>query len=477
MDVRVDRASTGTMWTYGLGSIAVGIKNNLLGTYLLIYYNQVLEVNALLVTAALFIALMIDAFTDPMVGIWSDRVRSKWGRRHPFMYAAIIPFAFSYYYILQDPGNLSQTEHFVRLVFLMFILRLSMTFYEIPRGALAPELTKDYDQRTQISGIGMALGWIGGAGIDYIYRAYYLGESFLNKEAYAEMAFLGGLGIFISTVITTLGTHKHIPSLHKPPERKFEWKTFIPEAKETLSNKSWIVLFCSGCIYAFLVGLDTNAGTYYNTFLWQFRPDDIAIYGICMTASIIFFSMYLGPLLARGIEKKKVAVTIFMTSIFLGPLPILLRLIDTYYGTNLFPENGTDTLWWIMLFQACITATLGSLGFIIIGSMTMDIVEDVQRTTQRRSEGLLGTVSGMVHKIIGAGGTLLAGVIITMVGFDDPGATLEFKQTTAISEFSIIHVICGFVFPICSTLLILLYNIKKDDHLDNVTDLGYVDQD
>ena len=187
--------------------------------------------------------------------------------------------------------------------------------------------------------------------------------------------------------------------------------------------------------------------------------------------------MYLGPLLARGIEKKKVAVTIFMTSIFLGPLPILLRLIDTYYGTSLFPENGTDTLWWIMLFHACITATLGSLGFIIIGSMTMDIVEDVQRTTQRRSEGLLGTVSGMVHKIIGAGGTLLAGVIITMVGFDDPGATLEFKQTTAISEFSIIHVICGFVFPICSTLLILLYNIKKDDHLDNVTDLGYVDQD
>ena len=42
---------------------------------------------------------------------------------------------------------------------------------------------------------------------------------------------------------------------------------------------------------------------------------------------------------------------------------------------------------------------------------------------------------------------------------------------------SIIHVICCFVFPICSTLLILLYNIKKDDHLDNVTDLGYVEQD
>jgi len=476
MDVRAERATNGTMWTYGFGSIAVGIKNNLLGTYLLIYYNQVLGVDAWLVTLALSIALITDAFTDPMIGIWSDRVRHKWGRRHPFMYAAILPFALSYYYILQDPGQLSQSEHFIRLLVLMFILRISMTFYEIPRGALAPELTKDYDQRTQISGIGMALGWIGGAGISYIYSAYYLGDSYLNKEAYAEMAFLGGLGIFISTVITTLGTHKHIPNLHKPPERKFEWRSFLPEAKETLSNKSWIVLFCSGCIYSLLVGLDTNAGTYYNQFLWQFKPADIAIYGICMTLSIIFFSMFLGPYLARGMDKKKVAVSIFMTSIFLGPLPYVFRLMDIYLGTSIFPVNGSDTLWWIMLFHACITATLGSLGFIIIGSMSMDIVEDVQRTTGRRSEGLLGTVTGMVHKIIGAGGTIIAGIIITFSGFDTPGASLEFKETTAIATFSTIHIICGFILPLFSTLLILLYSIKKEDHSGNITELGYVEE-
>ena len=55
--------------------------------------------------------------------------------------------------------------------------------------------------------------------------------------------------------------------------------------------------------------------------------------------------------------------------------------------------------------------------------------------------------------------------------------TPRISDKSPVSEFSIIHVICGFVFPICSTLLILLYNIKKDDHLDNVTDLGYVEQD
>ena len=150
-------ASNGTLLTYGIGSIGGGIKNNLLGYWLLYYYNQVLGLDADMVALAIAIALVVDALTDPWVGIWSDRVRTKWGRRHPFMYIAIIPFALSYFYILQDPGDLSQSSHFFRLLFLLILMRVSMTFYEIPRGALAPELTKDYDQRNKIAGISMAL--------------------------------------------------------------------------------------------------------------------------------------------------------------------------------------------------------------------------------------------------------------------------------------------------------------------------------
>ena len=93
-------ASNGTLLTYGIGSIGGGIKNNLLGYWLLYYYNQVLGLDADMVALAIAIALVVDALTDPWVGIWSDRVRTKWGRRHPFMYIAIIPFALSYFYIL-----------------------------------------------------------------------------------------------------------------------------------------------------------------------------------------------------------------------------------------------------------------------------------------------------------------------------------------------------------------------------------------
>ena len=83
------RASKSTQFFYGFGSISVGIKNNLLGSFLLIYYNQVLGMDAMTVSIAFFIALMIDAISDPLIGIWSDRTQTKYGRRHPFLYFSI----------------------------------------------------------------------------------------------------------------------------------------------------------------------------------------------------------------------------------------------------------------------------------------------------------------------------------------------------------------------------------------------------
>ena len=474
-NLKAQSASTRTLWTYGFGSIGVGIKNNLLGTWLLFYYNAVLGLEAWLVTLAIGIALVIDALSDPFVGIWSDRVRTRWGRRHPFMYGAVIPFALCYYLILQDPGDISDSALFTRLLVLMILMRIAMTFYEVPRGALAPELTKDYDQRNIIAGIGMALGWIGGAGISFIHMEYFLVDSFSNGAGYQLLAFWGGLGIFVSTVITTVGTHSRIPHLHVPPVRSFKVNSFFREAKETLSNRSWIVLFASGCIYALVVGTDTGAGTYYNNYFWEWKPTEISTFAAWNAASVVFIALF-APRIAIGRSKKKIAVGIFLTSIVVGPLPMVLRLLEPQVGMQLFPSNGTDLIWWILLIHSCALVSIGSLGFIFITSMAMEIVEDVEKATGRREEGLLGTVSSMIQKLIGAGGVLIAGAIITWAGFDDPGVTEEMKSGVLIDRFAIIHVAIGFFLPIISTLLILKYDIDRKGHLDNVNDLGYVEK-
>ena len=144
---------------------------------------------------------------------------------------------------------------------------------------------------------------------------------------------------------------------------------------------------------------------------------------------------------ARGKEKKNIAVGIFITRIIVGPLPVVLRLLDPYFEATLFPANGTDLLWWLLLIHYVFETCLGALGFIFVGSMVMEIVEDVERTTGRREEGLLGTVSSFIHKLIGAGGVVVSGLIISAVGFDiSSGATLEELRGPIINRLSLIHI-------------------------------------
>ena len=467
-------ATRSTQFFYGFGSLAVGIKNNLLGTFLLIYYNQVLGLDALTVSFAFFLALVIDAVSDPIIGIWSDRTKSKYGRRHPFLYFSIIPFSLAYYYIIAGPEP-GDPNLFWRLVGLLFVLRISMTLFEVPRGALAPELSKDYDQRNTLAALSMMFGWVGGAGIDFIARYYWL-DSFVDFNGYQILAFWGGVGIFIGTAVTTIGTHKNIQDLHSPPSRSFAISDFLKETKETLWNRSWLVLFTSGVFYALLVGLESGVGTYYNEYLWQWEPKTIAAWSLITPICVIIF-VSLAPRIALGRNKKQITVGIFLTTIIIGPFPIAFRLIDIYYGTNIIPPNGSDGLWYLLAIHGAAMASLGALGFVFIGSMVMDITEQVEQTTGRREEGLLGTVSSFIHKLVGGGGVLVSGLILYFSGFDNPELAGELYGGEVINKFALIHLIIGMTLPFVSTLLVLMYDIDRGKHNDHISDLGYVEKD
>ena len=468
-----DSAGPPIRLAWAFGSISVGIKNNLLGVWILFYYNQVLGLDAYLVSIALAIALVIDAISDPIVGILSDRIRTRWGRRHPFMYAAVVPFALSYFFILQVQPGSSDDETFSRLLVLMVVMRISMTFYEVPRNALGPELSKDYDQRNTLTGLSSAFGWFGGAILShYVMSAYLLEGSFSDAEGYKLLGFWGGCWLFIGTVVASLGTHRTIPSLYQPSIKSLRFTVVLRELRETLSNRNWLILFAAGCVYAIQVGADTGTTTYYNEYLWQWRPEEIAIFAVCQAAAVIIVSL-LAPYLSRGRNKKNVAVAVFLLATLIGPLPYFLRLIDPLTDFNTFFLNGDDHLWWALLIHSCVASSLAALGFIYVASMGMEIVEEVQADTGRREEALLGTASSMMHKLIGAGGTLLAGLIVSVSGFDDPSLTYETATTSAITSFSWIHVSFSFFLPLFSTALVAFFKIERDEHVARTKKLGY----
>ena len=142
------QVSPSSKLAYGLGSIAFGIKNNGFDYFFLIFYSQVMGVDAYLVGVALLIAMVVDAFSDPLIGYMSDNTRSRWGRRHPFMYFAALPVALSYYFMWNPPASLSGNDLFPYIVVMAIFVRTLITVYEIPSSALVAEMTQDYDERT-----------------------------------------------------------------------------------------------------------------------------------------------------------------------------------------------------------------------------------------------------------------------------------------------------------------------------------------
>ena len=106
-----------------------------------------------MVGLALTLALVLDAVLDPIVGYWSDNFRSKWGRRHPFMYASAIPIAVFFYLLWTPPQGWDHQALFWYLLTFAILTRAALTFFETPNAALAPELTRDYDERSTLQSV------------------------------------------------------------------------------------------------------------------------------------------------------------------------------------------------------------------------------------------------------------------------------------------------------------------------------------
>ena len=162
MSDRRGLTSVSTKVFYGLGSVAFGVKDNGFQTILLPFYNLVMHVPPQLVGLAHF-------HRDDLSMRWSirswahfsDHLRTRWGRRHPLMYASALPVAISYL-LLWNPPHWSTGALFVYLVIVAIVMRTFITFYEIPSSALVPELTEDYDQRTSFITYRVFFGWYGG---------------------------------------------------------------------------------------------------------------------------------------------------------------------------------------------------------------------------------------------------------------------------------------------------------------------------
>ncbi len=463
-----------TVWTkaaYGFGSVAFGVKNNGFDYFFLFFYSSVMGVEAGLVSLALLIALMFDALSDPLIGYFSDNTHSRWGRRHPFMYAAAVPVGLSYYFVWNPPAMLTGNELFLYIVVIAVFVRTLITAYEVPSSALVAEMTEDYDERTSALSYRYFFGWSGGTIMAAFATAYLLvptetiTNGMLNPEGYGYMGLAAAAVIFTAIVVSAGGTHHMIPHLQAaPPKREMTLGRIYRELWETLANRSFAALFLATVFASIATGLSAGLAYYINTFYWGFDNEQIALISISVVLSAMI-GFVVAPAASKRLGKRNGAILVGILAFTVAPLPVTLRLFD------LMPVNGDP-----MLFPIVLTIIVVDVGLIIAyqtlaASMIADLVEDSQRRTARRSEGVFFAAVTFTRKMVQGLGVVAAGTALTVINFPT-GVMPEDIPTESLVALGVVYAPSLFVLWMIMICCLSLYGITRESHAENLKALN-----
>jgi glycoside/pentoside/hexuronide:cation symporter, GPH family len=472
-DAKAAVPGLGTRLAYGFGSAAYGIKDGGFSYFLLIFYSQVIGLDARLVGLAITIALVVDAISDPIVGYWSDNLHSRWGRRHPFMYASALPVAFTYFLIWNPPVGWSQTGLFWYLLGLAVLIRTCITFYETPSSALAPEMASDYDARSSLLGWRYFFGWAGGNAMTVMnfailfpaFATAAIPNGQFNREAYQLYGMIASVLIFGAIMVSALGTHRHIPHLKQPPPRRtITLRTVFRELFETLANRSFAALFTANLVGAVATGLSASLSFYFSAYFWGFTSLQIGLVTASVFGSAVIGSS-LAPIASRTIGKKRGAMLIGALAGLGLPLPIMLRL------AGVLPPNGDPLIFWFVLFSTMIDVGLIICFQVLASSMLADLVEQAELKTGRRSEGVFFAANTFIRKAVQGLGVMAAGWVLTLASFPK-GARPDQVGPDSLFQLGASYVPAVLTLWLLMMLAISRYKLERGDHEANLKALA-----
>jgi Na+/melibiose symporter-like transporter len=410
-----------------------------------------------------------DAVFDPIVGNFSDHLRTRWGRRHPLMYAAALPVAISYL-LLWNPPHWSQGALFLYLVVAAVITRTFITFYEIPSSALVPELTDDYDQRTSFISYRVFFAWYGGMTMLLLAYSVFLQPDAmhpvgqLNETGYSHYGIVAAVVMFVAIIISAAGTHRFIKQFRVPPAERKTLGRYVREMAATLNNRPFLILIVSGVFFNMAVGLVFALNFYVNTYFWMLTSSQLSIIALATFVSV-FFAFLISPAVSRRLGKKQGSVLMFMFGLAISMMPLGLR----YLG--MFPANFSPGLVPALWGFTAVSGVFTIGASIMIISMLADVVEVSEAKTGRRSEGLFFAGSAFMQKVVTGFGLLASGMVLAVAGFPDnavPGKV----DPAIIDRFLLIYIPLDLVLFLIGFGVMWFYPITRESHRETLRTLA-----
>ena len=451
---------------YAVGSAAEVIISVAFNSFNFFFYTNIMGVPGTLAGLAITIALIFDAVTDPLVGSLSDRWRSKWGRRHPFMFAAPIPVMLCLFFIYSPPESFDSFGLFLWLTVLTVVMRSAMTLYHVPHLALGAELSADFTERTRVMSINTLLGAFGGISMGFIAYSFFFSATpeypngLLNASAYPVLAISAALSGGAVMVLTTVFTMSVIPRLPRPPADlpRFSLSEFLLDCKSAIANRNYLMLLIGYLLLSATLGTRETIGLHMNTYFWELLPEQIRYFLLFAAIAPVVGFAATAPLHDR-FEKKPVLIACLVGLLIFTTAPIVLRILGW------FPENHTSLLLPLLILFSTVTACFGVMLLISAMSALADIADEQELTTYRRQEGIFYAARSFFAKATSGFGHLLAGIAIDVIDFPvsaEPGTVDADKVFNLGLVDGPIAVIPGAI----AVFFYLKYNLTRSRHTE-----------
>ena len=451
---------------HGFGAVAFGVKDLGFSFFLLIFYNQVLGMDARAVSAALLIALLVDAVIDPIIGNLSDRTYTRLGRRLPWLYIAPIPLAFMWVLLWSPPGG--EAPSFPGLVMIAIGVRVLLSACEVPSISLVPEITQDYDERTTLFRYRFLFGWLGGIVMMVLaYTVFMSGpDGLLEADGYLGFGMFGAAVMALSVMGSALGQHSLVAHRPDTPPPPFSFNAAFSEIVDAFSERSFLI-FAAGALAAYVnQGMTFSISNYLNVFVWRLDQPMVPGWpewftGLLGYALVLFLSVVMMFLLVghmhRAFGKAKSAAIGAYGSVGIGLVPYLMLL------AGVWPELGTPTSTFAFLGALLFANMFGVIMMISATSMIAEIVEAFEERTHRRAEGAFYSGNWLIQKCATGLGIFVTGQIIAAAQLPE-GASADAVEFGVMQDMIIYYGGAAIVLAILAAYWLGRFPIDRAEH-------------
>lgn len=402
-----------TKFIYGLGDWGASAATTARNAFWFVFLTNVVGLNPGLAGTIVLIGKIWDSVNDPLVGMVSDRLQTRWGRRRPFLLFGAVPFGLMFFFMFLVPPIESRTGLFLYYTAVFLIFDTIYTVVNVPYTALTPELSDDYDERGNLA------GWRIGVSI---FAALVTGGAFkLLAENVFGVSFGGGTegiragyaltaGIWgVTMAIPLLVLFKHIeePESQPDPDPIRPLQTF----REVFSNRPFrlgaiIYLLSFATVDVILVVFVRFLVDYVRV-----TPGfDNLILAVVM--GLAFVTMPLVVKMMKRFGKRETYIVSMMLMI------VVMGIISQV------PPGGQN---WVLA-----AAVFAGLGFgaanAIPWAIVADVVEEDELKTGKRREGIYAGYLVFFRKLASALAIFFVGQVLEATGFISTTTGSNFVQ-------------------------------------------------